>query len=421
MPPKKRKVQAHMYGFLAVGIAAALLVTIRLHNEGVTARSASVSCSTTSSQGGWRAYFLPSTQEQPIWSMEPSCRDPYPVCNDSAPRFVTYMVDAGRWSVCDAKSGLRMMYSALVKAHVCAPILYVYTNYNKDAIPNVTLMGTAVRIVVKEPIPVDNIYSPSRGPLPEWKGEKHNRKWIALSRSKVDVVAGHLDRGEKVIWIDLDTLVMHPLFRPYRSAGSWFVTEQVHGSSEINGQTIHPRNKAYGDLWMMNQQTIRDLEELERLIPPPLYDVQDYASLLLEKQDADLANLATVTNSANVTRSHINRLQETETVAGTGVRGCWGFAFSKNHIHPFPGNIRLAVAGGTDGDREQHLTCDDDGAEKSTMKPKDQRVMSMSFTHDTFTLLSAASSWGAFFVDPDVASWLAEYFAPPKCNGTTPS
>ena len=97
------------------------------------------------------------------------------------------MIDAGRWSKSEAVQGLATMYSALVKAHACAPILYVYTNYPSEAIPNRTLFGTGVRIVVREPIPVDNVYSRAalRGANIISPGDL---RWIALSRSKLDVV-----------------------------------------------------------------------------------------------------------------------------------------------------------------------------------------------------------------------------------------
>jgi len=132
-------------------------------------------------------------------------------CPSTTPKFVTFaFTHIDRWSHLKLIKGFRLMYSSLTLAHGCPPLIYIYTNSEKlteilsgsEGRPFTTTFGSPTNVVtVNKPVESIQIHG-------------YEDPWIGLSRHKLDIIQDHLLGGktEKVIWIDIDTLVFEGKF-----------------------------------------------------------------------------------------------------------------------------------------------------------------------------------------------------------------
>ena len=131
--------------------------------------------------------------------------------------------------------------------------------------------------------------------------------WYALSYAKADVAALHLAKRERLIWIDVDTLITRNLQDAYLRLSSFVV---------LDSKT----NKSYGDLWMLDDHVVAAVRAVQADLTVQLpYDLQSIFDILMEKQHnaTGLHNLPRVLEPA-----------------------CWGFDFASNG-HPYPINSSL--------------------------------------------------------------------------------
>jgi hypothetical protein len=181
----------------------------------------------------------------------------------------------------------------------------------------------------------------------------HKRQWLSISRSKLDLVQIHLSQGEKVIWIDLDTIIAHDfscfytlpnfvvapgLWRPYFSViNKWM---PVKGGPNVGTRrgwknasfsqyaAYASKHFVYGDLWMADQDLVDAAVDVEaELYSQSLfaeYDVQHYFSVL-HARNFPLYDLALDTDL------------------------CMGYQFVKGHTMPwlkYAAGIGLATVNG---------------------------------------------------------------------------
>jgi hypothetical protein len=177
----------------------------------------------------------------------------------------------GSWSVDIARRALLLMYSALARSQNELPLLYVYSNVEREKLVSTeTTFGTKMNIVWK---PFVQITSSYKDPLKE------------LSRSKLDLVAAHLSYGETPIWIDLHTLVFMDLskFVAKPFVIGWAMDKSV-APRKILEVDVDPRSQAQGDLWFMDGSAVKETLALEATLTNiPEYDLEGYFSIMLHR------------------------------------------------------------------------------------------------------------------------------------------
>lgn len=189
-------------------------------------------------------------------------------------------------------TAIRLMYSSLARAHSCAPLLYLYTNSvniaNKVSLLNTTMQTrTNIQAIVRK---VSTI-----------KRRGFEDTWRELSRHKLDVVTEHMARGERLVWMDLDTLVFVDLTPAFREDVAWAVGWS-HGKSGVgsaaelaqiySGVNVSPKLEVNGDLWLLNMDAINETIALETELKQnnatlPAYDLQGYFSILLTRNSTN--------------------------------------------------------------------------------------------------------------------------------------
>jgi hypothetical protein len=209
-------------------------------------------------------------------------------CRTNVPRFVTFAfteIGDKRWKrgVEDLKKSILYMYSSLVRSHLCVPTLYIYTNepdqFTSENAISRTTMRTKTNIVVRNHAMADI------------NSHFYVNKWKGMSRYKLDIVTSHLINGERMVWIDADTLVFTNLTPAFLKSPSWVIGWQhgksKSGSSVISDITIPDEFNSQGDLWAVNLPAIKEIENLETQLVKksssnlPLYDLQGYFSILM--------------------------------------------------------------------------------------------------------------------------------------------
>eukprot|EP00523_Entomoneis_sp_CCMP467_P011882 CAMPEP_0168718390 /NCGR_PEP_ID=MMETSP0724-20121128/492_1 /TAXON_ID=265536 /ORGANISM="Amphiprora sp., Strain CCMP467" /LENGTH=231 /DNA_ID=CAMNT_0008764899 /DNA_START=306 /DNA_END=998 /DNA_ORIENTATION=+ len=119
-------------------------------------------------------------------------------------------------------------------------------------------------------------------------------KWRSLSRYKLDIFLKHIQQGERLVWTDVDTLVLTDLTPAMERNISWGVGWENGITGLTGGKRLHvysrvkvePSNQIQGDLWTLNLQGIKDVlllekEQVENNIAKPVYDLQGYFSILM--------------------------------------------------------------------------------------------------------------------------------------------
>jgi len=254
-------------------------------------------------------------------------------------------------------------------------LLYVYTE-NTEVLAGVqalnTTMGTRANITAHH-ISAASV-----------DGHGFESSWISLSRYKLDIMANHLRQKERVIWIDLDTLVFTDLSSTFRQASTWVVGWQhgKHGVDQdlisIMGRPIPSQYDSLGDLWAVDLDSIKEILDLEQsLTVKPTYDLQGYFTLLLAQG------------------SHNFRLLQ-------DLMPHYAFGFQcSNFEHPTSSNLDLKVSG-------HHLQC----ADKQNLT-LGTLVGSISFTAPTFQALFRN---GLEIADADARGCLEDWFC---CEGNS--
>lgn len=173
--------------------------------------------------------------------------------------------------------------------------------------------------------------------LPELKrnplGDPYT-SWIALCWARLDVAQHFLNRGEKVVWIDLDTLVMHDLSIPFHTFGTFAVCGVWDGYTttkinEVSGKYYQSlisqgplEEQCYGDLWMVDNGTAAQMYEfvhnMARKGALPKYDVQTMWSTILRWSRQFVGNRT----------AYFNNLRDSLPV-------CWGFDWMHNSMAPY--------------------------------------------------------------------------------------
>ena len=208
------------------------------------------------------------------------------------PSFITYAVEGTthigtkeRWNRQDMRKALRLMYSSLVRTHTFnnqPPLLYVYTNIPSSVLtPITTTFATPTNIITRPYTPIQTRYKSA---------------WKALLRSKLDIVLNHLSSGERVVWIDLDTLVLDTL--PFTV--SWVIGWEMGHATPLRNMGdlwVQPRSQAQGDIWFINEAIARRIIDMEQgLKVLPAYDLQGVFSIMLEQNIASLVVLQDIWN-----------------------------------------------------------------------------------------------------------------------------
>lgn len=268
------------------------------------------------------------------------------------------------------------MYSSLVKAHQCTPLMYVYSN-DPDALNNKLLRTTMntetnIKVISRAVSAID--------------GHGYAAKWQALSSYKLDIMELHLKRNENVVWIDTDTLVFTDLRSVTTVASSWVVGWEHgrHFEAEhrvIAGVPVPPEFEALGDLWTIDLETIQELRELETTQSrKPMYDLQGYFSILMTQGS-----------------TRIDLLQRL--MPGRS----FGFQCS-NWAHPNDENFQPIIL-------ENELHCKD----RQGIEMSPSRVGAISFTANTFKTLMIQKGMLPN-QDPKVASWFHRHFGTCSVN-----
>ena len=82
------------------------------------------------------------------------------------------------------------------------------------------------------------------------------------------MISEHLDKGEQLIWLDLDTLLFTDLSQTLRNGVAWVVAWE-RGKNGIgskggqmwlySGTLVPPKFAAMGDLWSLNSKAIAEV------------------------------------------------------------------------------------------------------------------------------------------------------------------
>lgn len=161
--------------------------------------------------------------------------------------------------------------------------------------------------------------------LPRYAYTGKNR-WLELSRQKLDLVERHLkSHGHKVIWTDLDTVVLADLSCAYAQLENFVISRVSSGHTILNAARkplkLRLGYSVYGDLWMADLKLIGQVRRLEASdLPPPPFDLQDYYTILLNGCSG------VVTDLRGFLHDHSAQPM------------CFGFDFSAGH-HPNPEDV----------------------------------------------------------------------------------
>ncbi len=240
--------------------------------------------------------------------------------------FITCAITAGRWgSVLKLAQGLHVTAAAIRASQKCFT-LHAYTNVPRGSVAWKSLAragGDNVKIVE---YPTD---------LPK-NAHSGRNMWFELSRRKLDLLERHEKvLGRKAIWTDLDTIVVADMSCVYARAPHFIVSRYKKGRSLFGpGRKLvrlHTRRSAFGDLFMVDAKLIQQVRDLEKNgMPPPLYDLQDYFSYLLNRCDGSVIDLRAL-------------VREDGFMSGGGM--CFGFDFARG-LNPSPQVIRLKLMDG---------------------------------------------------------------------------
>lgn len=192
-----------------------------------------------------------------------------------------------RWgSINPMLSALRMMVKNLELSQRCFK-LHLYTN--------IPLNSTTFRQLVDVTGNSVHLYTfPTDLPRNTYSG---TNSWMELSRRKLDLVLRHTTmHGHKVIWTDLDTVVLTDLSCAYELLQNFVVSRDAgrHVLRGPEGKSVAIRRgySVYGDLWMVDMQLAQHIWWLEKSgMPPPKYDLQDYLSYLLNRCNGTVTDL----------------------------------------------------------------------------------------------------------------------------------
>mmetsp|Transcript_9654 Transcript_9654/g.9759 ORF Transcript_9654/g.9759 Transcript_9654/m.9759 type:complete len:262 (-) Transcript_9654:1057-1842(-) len=137
-------------------------------------------------------------------------------------------------------------------------------------------------------------------PYNDMKIVPHASKWLALSRAKLDTFEEYLiDGGPQPVWIDLDTVVFDRA--AVNSTVPW-VYGYHHGNKT--------RNHCFGDIFSLDTETLQEIRRLENellnenKISLPMYDLQGYFSILLERQQTEASSYLHPVLSSSSINSH---------------------------------------------------------------------------------------------------------------------
>jgi hypothetical protein len=205
---------------------------------------------------------------------------------------------------------------------------------------------------------------------------------------KMDVVREHLNHGERLIWIDLDTLVFADL-SPMIQEDVGCVVGWQNGKMGLrsklvlkmfSGVNVLPKFDVYGDLWSLNLKALDEIsslrmEQKEKNISRPWYDLQGYMSILMSQGSTNFKILQEIMPNYS-----------------------YGFQCS-NYKHPDVEFFKPKII-------NKELHCPDNQGIGLGSK-----VGSISFTSPTFkrTILSDPVNFSAI-LDPDVREWLKKWF-----------
>lgn len=242
--------------------------------------------------------------------------------------------------------------------------------------------------------------------LPELKrnplGDPYT-SWIALCWARLDVAQHFLNRGEKAIWIDLDTLIMHDLSIPFHKFGTFAVCGYTTNRNEVSGRYYQSlisqgplEEQCYGDLWMVDNGTAARMYEfvhnMARKGALPKYDVQTMWSTVLRWSRQFIGNRT----------AYFNNLRDSLPV-------CWGFDWMHNSMAPYINrtfsykngvatHYKLLQVDGVTG----RLMCGEKGH-----PPK--AIGALSFTWHSF--VETMQDPDDAFRDPSVRQWIRTHLA----------
>lgn len=246
----------------------------------------------------------------------------------SCVNFLTIANKDSRWSSIETVAeALRIVSTNLRMSQFCFN-LHVYTNIRGNSSEGNRLALAGGSGVEFYPFPKT---------LPK-NGYTGRDRWLELSRRKLDVVLMHMARfGHKVIWTDLDTIVLTDLSCAYSQLSNFVVSRNWAGHSlrGPKGRSVRIRDgySVYGDLWMIDDRVADHVSWLEKMgMPTPKNDLQDYFAYML-----NLCN-GTVTDLRGYLRD------------GNDTAMCMGFDFAGGHHPKEPHIAPMRV-------KDDHLYC----------------------------------------------------------------
>ena len=177
-------------------------------------------------------------------------------------------------------TGIALNVQSLAESQPCF-CSYIYTNVpDLEVVPGLRVADALRALhpsVIAAPFPK---LSPNRWGDP-------TVSWNALSFAKLDVAVLHLVRGEKVIWTDVDTLLMYGLQHAYRKLPNFVVCDKSMEDARAG-------SGCYGDLWMVDPPlaaaVYSDVARLPNSQLPP-YDLQGIFTRLLARGGENGARL----------------------------------------------------------------------------------------------------------------------------------
>lgn len=245
----------------------------------------------------------------------------------SCAHFVTTVVTGARWpDKLHLVRSLRTLAATLRSSQGCFT-LHAYTNTPKGGAFWDTLVSAAGPGVRIQRYPRD---------LPR-NGYSGKNKWLELSRRKLDLLERYEAKwGRRAVWTDLDTVVAADLRCAIGRAPNFFVT-RANNPNVVAGPggrriSLNGARTTTGDLWMADAGLIGQIRGLERAgMPPPEYDIQDYAGVLMNACDGSLVDLRALVRAEGFARG------------GPMAFGfdCW------NNVTPRPGRSTLKIVNGS--------------------------------------------------------------------------
>lgn len=231
--------------------------------------------------------------------------------------FITIAKLGSRWSSSStAQDALRVVTRSLRLNHRCFK-LHLYTDVKEGS-----EMERKLKLVGGDDVQLHQY--PNDLPRNAYSGRN---AWLELSRRKLDVVSRHMKKyGHKVIWTDLDTLILTDLSCAYSKLQNFVVSRDWPGEHYMRGPgnvgvRVRHGYSVYGDFWMADNALIDRVLDLEkRGMPPPSFDLQDYFAYMLNLCDGSLTDL----------RGYLTDDKDKPQ--------CLGFDYSNGH-HPYTQNI----------------------------------------------------------------------------------